>query len=65
MGMYPQFEFSYHGIQKEVNTLLNEYNHDTPRLMKGNLIFYKIAKIRAGQSNSGLITEDGNLLLHG
>jgi hypothetical protein len=42
---------------------LTEINQDTPRLLKQNLMFYKIAKVVAGQVNSGLITEDGELLL--
>jgi alpha-tubulin suppressor-like RCC1 family protein len=29
------------------------------------LIYYKIAKIRAGQGNSALVTDKGELLLHG
>lgn len=65
MGLYPKFDFSREGIENVKHTLLSEYNNDTPRMIKDNLIFYKIAKIRAGQSNTGLITETGDLLLHG
>jgi hypothetical protein len=34
-------------------------------LLKGNLIYYKINKIFAGSGNSGLISENGELLLQG
>ena len=44
---------------------LTELNQDTPRLLKQNLMFYKVAKVAAGQVNSALITEDGQLLLQG
>jgi len=36
-----------------------------PRLLKKNLIHYKISKVRAGQGNTALITDAGELLLHG
>lgn len=65
MGIYPQFEFNLRGIEQTTHILLSEHNQDTPRLLKSNLIFYKIAKIVAGQSNCGLITDKGELLLQG
>ena len=65
MGLYPQFEFSLRGIEQTTHILLSEHNQDTPRLLKSNLMFYKIAKIVAGQSNCGLITDNSELLLQG
>ena len=42
-----------------------EINQAGPRLMKNNLIYHKINKIKAGFFNTGLITEKGELLLQG
>jgi len=63
MGIYPPFEFNLRGIEQSSGMQLTEINQDTPRLLKQNLMFYKIAKVVAGQVNSGLITEDGELLI--
>ena len=65
MGLYPSIDLSREAIERHEKDLLLEMNHDTPRLAKTNLIFYKIAKVVAGHSNTALITETGDLLLHG
>ena len=63
MGVYPSFEFNLRGIEQNQAIQLSEITQETPRLLKHNLIFYKFAKVIAGQGNSGLITEDGDLLI--
>lgn len=65
MGMYPQFDLNLSAIEKMETCLLSERNQDTPRLLKQYMQYYKIVKIFAGQSNTGLVTETGDLLLHG
>jgi alpha-tubulin suppressor-like RCC1 family protein len=65
MGVYPSYEFNLRGIEQTQAIQLSEINQDTPRLLKQNLIFYKFAKVVAGQGNSGLITEDGDLMIQG
>lgn len=42
-----------------------ELNCDAPRLVKSNLIYYKINKIFAGVTTSALITDNGELLIQG
>ena len=63
MGIYPQFELNYHAIKGSEMQQLNEVNQPFPRLLKQNLIYYKIKRIVAGENNSGLISDQGELLL--
>lgn len=65
MGVYPQFEFSYHGIKNSQQHQIKDIDCDVPRLLKGNLIYYKIQKVIAGYQNSALITTKGELMIHG
>jgi len=44
---------------------MNEVNQPCPRLLKQNLIFYKIRKVIAGEGNAALISDKGELLLQG
>jgi len=65
MGIYPQFEMNYHGIKAATHIQTMDVQQDYPRLIKSNLIFYKIKKICTGPSTSALITENGELLISG
>lgn len=42
-----------------------ELDEPAPRLLKNNLIFYKFVKLVCGPYNTALITDKGDLLLHG
>jgi alpha-tubulin suppressor-like RCC1 family protein len=42
-----------------------DIQQDFPKLVKNNLIYYKIKKIVAGPTTSALISEEGELLLQG
>jgi hypothetical protein len=48
MGIYPSFDLSLQGIEANTHILISEHNQDRPRLLKENLMFYKISKIVAG-----------------
>ncbi len=65
MGMYPPIELSLSGIEGSQMHLLQEYNQAYPRHLKSNLIFYKLAGLRAGGNNSALITQSGEILIEG
>jgi len=65
MGIYPNFEMSAAYLSSKFNTLSIEINQSYPRLLKNNLIFYKIKSLACGPFNSALITEDGHVLLQG
>jgi hypothetical protein len=65
MGIYPSFELNYHAIKETMMQQISEINQPTPRLLKANLIYYKIKKIISGPSNSALISDKGELLLQG
>ena len=62
---YPPFELSYYGLKAAQPHHLKEINADQPRLLKGNLSYYKVRKVCAGHSNSALITTTNEVLLHG
>jgi alpha-tubulin suppressor-like RCC1 family protein len=65
MGMYPPIELTLNGIEAGGRHLLQEHNQAEPRLHKSNLIFYKVTSLRAGGQNCALLTESGELLIHG
>jgi hypothetical protein len=65
MGLYPNVELSYAYLKSNMNFLEFEQNQPYPRLVKNSLIFYKFTKLVCGPYNTGLITENGDLLLHG
>ena len=65
MGLYPAFDFNLSTIEKMETCLLSERNAHKPRLLSSYMQYYKIAKIFASQGNSGVITENGELMLHG
>eukprot|EP00347_Sterkiella_histriomuscorum_P000877 403374181 len=65
MGIYQQFDLNFNSIKASINLQLNEMNQFEPRLLKGNLIYYKIKRVIAGQCNSALISDKGELLIHG
>lgn len=46
--MYQPFDLNYNSIKASINNQLNELNQFEPRLLKGNLIYYKIKRVIAG-----------------
>ncbi|CDW84777.1 regulator of chromosome condensation family protein [Stylonychia lemnae] len=65
MGYYPTFDMNYHAIRNSTQIQTTEINQQDPRLLKGNLVYYKIKKVISGPSNNALITESGQVLLQG
>jgi len=65
MAVYPNLELSYNYLISNMNMLRIELDQTYPRLVKNNLIFYKFVKLICGPFNSALITDKGELLLHG
>ena len=65
MAGYPNIELTYNYLKSNLNMLRVEVNQEKPRLVKNNLIFYKISKLVCGPFNTALITVNGDLLLHG
>lgn len=66
MGIYPRCELTLDFVEA-CGALLekNEINQVCPRLVKNNLIFYKVSKVFAGYFNVGLVSSDGEVLVHG
>ena len=66
MGIYPNIELTFSFLEKngQVYTM-HEINQAQPRLVKNNLVFHKIKRVLSSYKNTALITEEGNLLLHG
>lgn len=65
MGMYPNIEITHANLLQKQNLFTTEINQATPRLVKNNVIFYKIKKLAAGPFNSGFVTEDGYVCIQG
>ncbi|CDW81553.1 regulator of chromosome condensation [Stylonychia lemnae] len=65
MGIYPKFNLDFHSIKRAQQTQYADINQPLPRLLKENLIYYKIQKLITGQSNCALISQDGDLLIQG
>jgi hypothetical protein len=63
MGVYPNVELTLNYLQSKMNLLGVTFNQSHPRLVKNNLIFYKIKRIVCGPYNSALVTDKGELLL--
>lgn len=66
MGIYPEIELTPSNLIKRGNAYAsNEINSGSPRLIKNNLIYHKIAKIYSSYFNTALVTDKGELLLQG
>ena len=65
MAGYPNIELTYNYLISNMNMLRVELDQTYPRLVKNNLIFYKFTKLVCGPYNSALITDKGELLMHG
>jgi alpha-tubulin suppressor-like RCC1 family protein len=65
MGVYPNIELTLTYLESKMNILSVPFNQSYPRLVKNNLMFYKIKRIVCGPFNSALITEKGELLIQG
>ena len=65
MAGYPNIELTYNYLMSNLNMLRVELDQPQPRLVKNNLIFYKIKKLVCGPFNTALISTEGDLLVHG
>ena len=66
MGVYPTIELTLHSVERQAVTLNHvEINQPSPRHVKNNLIFHKIAKVFAGYMNAALITNKGEVMIQG
>jgi hypothetical protein len=65
MAVYPNIELTYKYLASDINMLRIELDEHSPRQLKNNLIFYKFTKLVCGPFNTALITDKGDLLLHG
>jgi hypothetical protein len=65
MGVYPNIELTLTYLESKMNILNAPCHQSYPRLMKNNLMFYKIKRIVCGPFNSALVTEKGELLIQG
>lgn len=66
MGIYPSVELTLDFVEEKGRQYEDvEINQACPRLLKNNLIFYNISKIKASFFNTALITDKGELLLQG
>ena len=65
MGVYPNVQLTLDYLKSRMNLLSININQSFPRLMKNNLIFYKIRQLVCGPYNSALVTQEGELLVQG
>ena len=65
MGVYPNVELTLNYLKSRMNLLTIEINQSFPRMIKNNLIFYKIRQLVCGPYNSALVTQDGELMVQG
>jgi len=67
MGHYPpNLELTVNFMEsKQSDSLMQEFNQGRPRCIKNNMIFYKMKAVYAGQNNSALVSEHGQLYLQG
>ena len=65
MGVYPNVELTLNYLKSRMNLLSIEINQSFPRMIKNNLIFYKIRQLVCGPHNSALVTQDGELMVQG
>ena len=65
MGVYPNVELTRTYLETKMNLLSMPFNQSYPRLVKNNLMFYKIKQIVCGPFNSCLVTDKGELLIQG
>lgn len=65
MAVYPNIELTYQYLNSNMNMLRVELDQPYPRLIKNNMIFYKIKKLVCGPFNTGIVSEEGDLLLMG
>lgn len=60
MGIYPRCELTLDFVEVRGRQFEdNEINQACPRIVKNNIIFYKIVKVVAGHINVGLISDEG------
>jgi len=65
MAAYPNLDLTFEYLNSKMNILRVEVDQSEPRLVKNNLIFYKFTKLVCGPFNTALVTDRGDLLLHG
>ena len=67
MGIYPNIELNYNFLTGAATSHIPhvEINQDEPRLLRSNLIYYKIARIFTGPWNSALVTDNQQVLIQG
>lgn len=65
MGLYPNVELVHADLTSKQKDFAMEIHQSKPRLVRGNLLYYKIKKVVCGPFNSGAITDKGDLLLQG
>jgi hypothetical protein len=63
MGIYPNVELTFHQLKANNFILMQDIHQNEPRLVKNNLIFYKIKTLVTGPFNSALITDDNSVLI--
>lgn len=65
MAIYPNVQLTYQYLKSNLNMLRIELDQPYPRLVKNNLIFYKIKRLECGPFNTAIVSEDGDLLIMG